>query len=208
MTTIVSRLYADAPAANAAVADLRAAGLAASLYDVIGRDGAGSAAARMKAARVGAASAAAYGERIERGNVLLVVRAPLTPFGFARTVMDIVDRHESIRVPGAVPDEYIREEIGSRYYISVLTDHPRFFTQDITPGSLIRRGPVTAAWGMPMLKRYKTRFSAMTGTRHMSRFFWPQRLVSPNRHKNRVLRNWKLTEILGLPTVSRHNGPI
>ncbi|MCX7890127.1 MAG: hypothetical protein N2422_10460 [Rhodobacteraceae bacterium] len=205
MTTIVSRLYADARAANAAAGALKAAGMPASAVDVITRGG--DTAAALKAARVGKASAAAYAPRIEAGNALVVARAPLQPFGLARRVMDTLDRFESIHVPGAVPDDYVRETIGSRYALSVLTSHPRIFSQDFTPGSLISRGPVTALFGLPMLKAHRTRRSAMTGTRFMSRAFWPMPLIS--RRPRRIHAGaWKISEALGIPTLSRRNGPL
>ena len=62
MTTIITRLYPDTRAANAAAAALKAAGMPASMWDVI----AGSdAAAKMTAARVGKSSAAAYARLYE-----------------------------------------------------------------------------------------------------------------------------------------------
>ena len=206
MTTIITRLYPDTRAANAAAAALKAAGMPASMWDVI----AGSdAAAKMTAARVGKSSAAAYAPRIERGNALLVARAQLTPLGYARTVMDILDGFDAIHVPGATPEEYIREKPDDRHYLSVLTDHPRFFSQDIQPGSGRSTGLVSRAFGIPLLTRKTTSHSAMTGTRHMSRLFWPWRLLSPRRTSTSAIRGGKLiTEAMGLPTVSQKNGPI
>jgi len=205
MTTIVSRLYADAKAASAAAGALKAAGMPASAIDVIAKGG--DTAAALKAARVGKDSAAAYAPRIEKGNALVVARVPLQPFGLARRVMDTLDRFESIHVPGAVPNDYVREQMGSRYGLSVLTSHPRMFSQDFRPGSLISRGPVTAAFGMRMLKPHRVRRSVLTGTRFMSRAFWPMPLIS---HKPRKIRAgaWKITEAMGIPTLSRRNGPL
>ena len=206
MTTIVSRLYADAKAANAAAGALKAGGMPASAVDVIAKGG--DTMAALKAARVGSASAAAYAPRIDGGNVLVVARAPLQPFGLARRVMDTLDKFDSIHVAGAVPDDYIRETIGNRYYLSILANHPRFFSQDFTPGSLVSRGPVTAAFGMRMVKPHRTKRSAMSGTRYMSRAFWPMALLSKKPRKNNTLRDWKITEAMGMPTLSRRNGPI
>jgi hypothetical protein len=207
MTTIITRLYADAKTANAAAQALRAEGMPQDALDVVAKGG--DSAAALMAARVGAATAAAYATRIDGGAVAVVARAPVTPFGYARKVMDVLDGFDSIRVPGVKADEYIREEIGSDYYISVLTDHPRWFSQDLQPGSGNWPGPVSRAFAMPLLKRHKDRNSAYSGTRYMSKAFWPMPLLSTKPRKSSVIPGGrKFTEDMGIPTVSAHNGPI
>ena len=54
MTTIITRLYADTAAAQTVVAALLAEGPSSATHQVITKDGAGSAAERMHAARIGA----------------------------------------------------------------------------------------------------------------------------------------------------------
>jgi hypothetical protein len=203
MTTIISRLYSDSKTAHAVAANLQEKGLETGAFDIITQE-AGSVAERLKVARVSASSAAAYAPMIAQGHALLVVRAPFAPIGLARSAMEIMDWTPSMRVPGAVPNEYIREEVDDRHYISVLTSHPRFFSQDINPGSGIGPGLASRAfgvrllsphrekrsasgnggrnsrvfWPLPLLSRPKERRSAIPGGAYMSRWFWPMPLVT------------------------------
>ena len=68
MTTIITRLYADAAAAQTVVAALLAEGPSSATHQVITKDGAGSAAERMHAARIGATAARAYAGPVAEGR--------------------------------------------------------------------------------------------------------------------------------------------
>ena len=93
------------------------------------------------------------------------MRAPFTPFGAARNAMEVMDSKESMPVDGASPDRYIREEPNREILVgkSILRDHPRYFSGDMNPIANKRRGLVSVGMGWPLLKKHKTKRSAMSG---------------------------------------------
>lgn len=135
MTTIISRLYADATTARNVAAALMARGLDQDLIDVIGSDGAGAVADRLVAAAVNPASAAAYGAAVTGGRTMVVVRAPFAPMGTARNAMRTMDRTASIDVPGADAADYIRISPSVDHSSSVMRDHPFFMSNPLRPMS-------------------------------------------------------------------------
>ncbi len=186
MTTIISRLYDDARTAKAAAADLAAAGFPDDIVHVITRaDGP----AAMRAARLGAASADAYADGVAAGKALLVVEAPFSPIGAARQAMQIADKYPSAYVAGAVPNDYIAERPRSELItLSILSDHPRFLSQDIVPGLTRTRGRISDAFGLRTLSRYKTRRPLLTGT-HISTKFLPFKLIYRSKRKTSAFPN-------------------
>lgn len=185
MTTIISRLYNDPAAAEAVVSALRAKGYPAHTVDLI----AGSAgAAAIRAAGVGAASAAAYAERIATGKALVVVRAAFNPIGAARDAMRIVDSFDPLHVAGAVPDDYVVEPLrDDLYQLSILHDHPRFLSPDATALSGRPHPLASEVFGLRLLSPHKTRMSAIKGGRFMSGWFFPLPLLSRKRSGTRVI---------------------
>jgi len=204
MTTIVSRLYASKAKAQAVADALRAEGFPASIVDVI-EAGAGDTAAAIRAARVPAASAATYAAQMSAGGKALVVcRAPFNPIGAARRAMQIVDSHDPLRSGIADEDAYVAEEIRTDYMLSVLTDHPRFFSMDIIPGSDLVRGPISNAFGIPLLSRRK-RDSAMRGGGFMSTKFLPFPLLTRGRRTTSAIAGGALITQGLMPTVARRS---
>lgn len=181
MTTIISRLYADARTAEAVAGALHKEGFPKGTVHVI-RDTAG-----MDGARLGAATEAAYAPGLAKGHALVVVAAGVTPFGAAFRAMDVMDGTESIFVAGAENSRYIEETARGDLFLSVLTDHPRWFSGDVKPGSGLGPGLISRAFGMRILSQHRVGRSAMSGTRYMSRAFWPQKLLSEHRTKRSVM---------------------
>ena len=105
MTTIITRMYSDEAAANAVADALRAEDFPDSLFDVIA--GGADVGARMDAAQVAAPEAGVYGPMVESGNALVVVRAPFTPFGAAKSAMKIVDAGGPMAVDVEKPNRYV-----------------------------------------------------------------------------------------------------
>ncbi|MEM6621763.1 MAG: hypothetical protein AAF674_06005 [Pseudomonadota bacterium] len=105
MTTVITRLYQDQNTADAVAADLAGAGFPANIYQTIahGDDTMG----RITGAEVPANSAGLYAPLVDQGNVLLVVRAPVTPFGAAKMAMEIVDRQPSVEAGVENDNEYV-----------------------------------------------------------------------------------------------------
>jgi hypothetical protein len=199
MTTIITRLYADTATARAVAGALMTSGHAADTIDVIGRDGAADVADRMHAARVNPDAAAQYAPAVQDGRALLVVRAPFAPMGAARHAMKVVDRTPSIKVGVADEDEYIREQPSLATRNNLLRDHPLVMSNPhraLPHGHIMGSNPILAP---------RTRRSAIAGGKHMSRLFWPMRLVSANAKEgtSAIRGGWLFSSMLGIPTVLR-----
>jgi hypothetical protein len=110
-----------------------------------------------------------------------VIRAPLTPFGAARRAIEVADSEPALPVEVEDPNVYIREAPDMRPYLSVLTDHPRWFSGDIQPGRGDRYSLLSEAFSWPLLSRRKARNSAMRPARLMS-----QRII-----KQPLLTDWR-----------------
>lgn len=200
MTTIITRLYADRQTAEHVAGILHAAGLSGSDMDIVTRDG-DDPAAQMGAARMGRQSAAAYGEGVARGHALLVVRAPFNPMGAARRITQMMDETPSHKVGLARESEYIRETLKDKYWSSILTDHPRFFSQDIIPGFGGVRGTVSGAFGFRLLSAHRDRRSA--GSYHIL----PGAKVSAQRTRTSAISGGgtPLSSLLGWRTISKRS---
>ena len=185
MTTIVSRLYADPGTAQDIAARLTGMGLPASTCDVLGAD---ADAARIRAARVPAGPANAYAAHLAAaGGALVVARVPFSPIGAARAAIEIADSAASVDLGLAEQNAYLAEQPDPRFFLSVLTDHPRFASHDLRPGYSEVYGPVTSLFGFSLLSRRKPKTSAMRGGAYMSRMFWPMPLVTRNRRARSAL---------------------
>ncbi|WP_309663389.1 hypothetical protein [Tabrizicola sp.] len=201
MTTIITRLYANTAAAQAAVADLMGRGHGEDYIDIISREGDGTVRDRMLAARVSSAAAAAYAAPVSNGNALVVVRAPFNPVGAARNAMRALDRHPSIKVGLDSEDEYIREQPRVEVRGSILMNHPLFMSHDMAARE---RGTVSSAFGVRTLSPQKTKTSAISGGGFMSTKLLPFALLSRSKEKSSVIKDgWQLSTALGIPTISR-----
>jgi len=195
MTTIITRLYADPSAANAARAALLDVGQREDTIRIISGTGAGEA---MKAARVGSAAAEAYGKHMTGTQALLVVQAPFTPFGTALTAIRVLRRHPAIDVGLADENVYLSGSSNGYYSTSVLATHPLIMSNPFRPmphGHIFGKNPILHS---------KPRDSVMHGTAHMSRYFWPMRLVSAARKRSSAIHGGLLvSKLLGLPVILR-----
>jgi hypothetical protein len=198
MTTIITRLYADAGKARAAAQDLMGRGHSDDYIGIITRDGDGSVADRMHAWRVNKGSAAAYGPHVANGAALLVVQAPFNPIGAARDVMRALKKHPSLDAGVANEDEYIREQMsvetsgkvlqGTVFYMS--NPHRSNFHSHILGSNPIISG--------------KTKTSAISGGAYMSTKFWPMKLISaPKERRSAISGGFLFSSLFGIPTVIR-----
>jgi hypothetical protein len=197
MTTIITRLYKDLATAKGVAGALVAAGHDPATIDVIIRDGAGDAEARMIEARVPRASASAYAPGIAKGAALLVVQAPFAPMGTARHAIRVVNKTPALSVGLADEDVYIREQPkvetegkvlqGTVFYMS----NPH---RSLTHAHVLGANPILPA---------RPRTSAIPGGRYMSRMFWPGKLLSPRKDRTSAIRGGMLiSSIFGIPTLS------
>ena len=198
MTTIITRLYSDKAAAQAVVAALQASGHQDSTIQVIDKDAAGGAMAAMGAAMVSTTAATAYASAMTGEQALLVVQAPFNPIGTARDAMRVVARHPSIDVGLEDEDGYIRINPTTPVSTNVLTDHPYFMSNKFRKAS---HGHIL---GDKPLMAHRTRTSAMRGGGHMSKMFWPMKLVSKSVSKNSAIKGgWLASSMFGITTLLR-----
>ncbi len=224
MTTVVSRLYADAKTADSVSKALRKNGHPDSNIDVIsaGDSDHDALALRITEARVSGAAAARYAERLEGDRRLLVVRVPFMPLGAAKNAIETVDRFESIGAGVAKQNEYLREEPSREYFArSVLKGSPLFLTtklgsgrrtplsRDLEPKFGERIGLISARLGLPLL-RDRPRRSAITGGGFMSTKLLPFPLLKEKRRGLSVIRGGgtPFSTLLALPllTARRDDG--
>jgi hypothetical protein len=205
MTTIITRLYADKKAAGAVTKALHDAGFPKGTVDVI-EAGSGAAAALM-AARAGAETAAAVAGKLDGGKAAVVARAPVTPFGAARAAMQIMDDADPIGVTGAAASEYIRETPRGDILLSILSDHPRWFTPDMGPGKGRARGTVSSAFGLRTLSRERERRPAIRGGAFISTKVLPFPLLKAKSGSSSAMSGGgtPFSTLLGWPTVSRRD---
>jgi hypothetical protein len=197
MTTIITRLYKDLATAQGVAAELTEAGHDAATIDVIVRDGAGTADARMAQARVPKASAAAYAPGVAKGAALLVVRAPFAPMGTARHAIRVVNRTTALNAGLADEDVYIREQ-------------PRLdMTDKVMQGTVFymsnphRSLPQGHILGSDPIIRSQRRNSAISGGAYMSTRFWPGKLLSKPKAGTSAIRGGMLiSSLFGIPTLS------
>jgi hypothetical protein len=203
MTTIITRLYDSAETAHAAATALTDLGVPASLIDVEG-EGAG-AAAKIADARVSKGSAGALAAQLKGGRTLVVVRAPFSPIGMARTALEVTDSFHPIAVAGVKSSEYVREKPKGDLFLSILRDHPRFLSSDMNPGQNRKRGTISSAFGMRTLSKHKERTSAISGGAFMSTKFLPFPLLSRSKTRASAGPGRTISSMLGLATVSRRD---
>lgn len=201
MTTIISRLYRSADTAHAAEAALRAAGHDAATIRIVPAEG-DDPAARLAAAGVGATSAAAYGRAMAAGQAVLVVRAPFTPFGRARSAMQVADGFGPLEVAGVNANQHVPDQPDPRIFHPAITRHAHVMTTDMPPFIARRRGTVSSAFGLPllmagrraralprgpflsrllglpMLSRRRPRGGLLPAGSFLSRLFWPLPLLA------------------------------
>lgn len=190
MTTVISRLYADEATANRVTSELKAAGFPESTMDVFK---AGADAATLEGARLDEDSAKAYASVLTGDAALVVVRAPITPFGAARAAMTAADKVTSTRVPGTQENRYITETPNRDLFLglSILTDHPRFLSSDMNPRANANRGLVSQALHWKLLSDRKPRNSAWSGTHFMSKRILPFPLLRSRKPGNSVISGGK-----------------
>ncbi|MCA3511523.1 MAG: hypothetical protein IOC80_10280 [Rhodobacter sp.] len=198
MTTIITRLYANAAAAQTVVEALLAEGHSPATIHVITREGAGTAAGRMHAARVSATAARAYAGPVAEGRALLVVNAPFAPLGTALNAIRTVNRFGSIDVGLAEEDAYIRDEPEVRLSGRILQGTVFYMSnphRSLPQGHILGSNPIIQS---------RPRTSAIRGGAHVSTRFWPMKLLSKPRQGRSVLRGtWLFSSLFGLPTIIR-----
>lgn len=169
MTTVITRLYADGKTAEQAVTALKLQNHPDDNIDTVS-SGSGAQDA-MTTAGVPENSAAAYAKAMTSGSALVVVRAPVTPFGAARNAMDTLDQFDSVDAGVANQNVYIETAPSGDMLMELKVD--RTHRHWATWGNERRRGRVSDAFGVKCLSPYKTSRSAYSGTKFFGSFLLP-----------------------------------
>ncbi|WP_299042803.1 hypothetical protein [uncultured Tateyamaria sp.] len=190
MTTVITRLYADDATAKRITSTLQSKGFPEDTMDVFP---AGTSAETLMEARVDEASANAFAGALSGDMALMVVRAPVTPFGAARAAMTAADSVTSTRVPGTEENRHISEQMDRDLFIglSVMTHHPRFLSSDMNPRANANRDLVSRALHWKLLSDPKPRNSAWSGTTFMSQKILPFPLLKSRKSGTSVISGGK-----------------
>ncbi len=196
MTTIITRLFKDTAAAQAAMNDLLDRGHSGSNIEVISGGGDASLSDRIRTARVNARSASVYAPLVAKGHALLVVRAPFNPMGAARDAMRTLDRHSTVAVAGVDANDYIREEPRTDVRRNLYPGTVFFMSNPHRP---LGHGHVM---GQNQILPSRPRTSAIAGGGYMSTKFWPMKLISTARERRSVIEGtFHFSSIFALPTL-------
>ena len=197
MTTLITRLYSDPAAADAAKAALLHIGQDEETIQIITGTTAGGAAAAMKAARLDAGAASTYARAMTADQALLVVQVPFNPIGGARGVLKLLRKHPAMAVGISKEDVYLRDYPTAQFANRVMTNHPLLASNPFrvpSHGHIFGNNPVSHS---------KDRTSAMKGGGHMSRMFWPMKLVSAPKQRTSAIRGGFLfSSLFGLRLVT------
>jgi hypothetical protein len=185
MTTVVSRLYDQVETANRVADQLRAKGFPDSALSVVTKPNAG----RIAATQVSEAMATRYAAAMTKGQALFVCRAPLTPFGAARTAMAVADSEAWIDLGDGPSNEHIVIEPNLEKHlpeIKMSKDH--YLTPADYVGSGWSEWLMSNLYGWPLIAQdWKRSSSILPGTTYMSRKFWKGRLLSDSPRKSSVM---------------------
>lgn len=217
MTHLLTRLYANEKIVEIARNRLWRAGFPKNATRVIAkRDGEDTAALmkRIQGAHVPERAAGVYAESVAAGNMLLLVTAdykPLSARKIGRTILDELDP-----VPSNLEDQEFKLGWVKDHAPSVMKDCPRFltgenettsayFSEQFGFGTVSKKprrikvssgGPILP---FPALTTGRKAKSAMSGGGHMSRLFWPMKLISTGARRNSVIEGGArpLSRLLG-----------
>ena len=178
MTTIITRLFSDEKSARNAIDRLIFKGVPRRDCDVFSGD---VTAEQLAQAKVDDSAIATYAQGLAAGHTVAVVRATFRPLGAAKLTREVLAQHGGIETDGLIEDRYIPD--GVQPSSSILRSHRRFLT---LRNELSGRGPVTAGFGMRMLKPHRTKRSVISGGKRMS-WFWPMPLLSTKPRRKKVM---------------------
>lgn len=225
MTTIFTRLYPNPNVAGGVRDRLYRAGFSRHSMRVVTRqpdEEVSDIKLRIDRARVPDREASVYAESVVNGNALLIVAADYRPLGAAKAGRRLLEGTGAL--PCNVEAEEFRVATLPDHAPYVLKDHPRFLTAppdtDHTGGPLSdqfgfsmvasqRRGNSAIEGGKQILPfftltRNRKANSAIKGGSHVSRAFWPMKLVTGNPRRSSVIRGGghPFSRLLGWRTVS------
>lgn len=179
MTTIVTRLYPDKDTAETAVTALKLQNHPEGNIDIV-TAGKGAEDA-LRDAQVPEDSAAAYASAMKRGQAVVVVRAPVTPFGAARNAIDTLDEFESVDAGVENENYYVTTEPDQELILDSKVD--RSHRHWATWGNERRRGRISDAFGLPMVYSGTRFFGSYLAPPLTSRKHWGSFILPPISHR-------------------------
>lgn len=194
MTTIITRLYSDEAAAAAVEALVRGGIDAQGIRTITAGEGA---VAAMRAARVSAIAAATYHGAMQAGQSLVVAEVGFNPIGAARRAMKILARHPSVDVGLMTEDDYVTEYAQTDTTGSVIPGGRLMMTNPFarpSHGHILGANPILPS---------RPRTSAIKGGAHVSKVFWPMKLVTRKTSQSAMSGTWLVSNLFGLPTILR-----
>ena len=215
MTTIITRLYPNAKAADAVVTALVNTGQNRRSIAVIAKDADADARPleeRLAEAGVGADAIAPYAKGVTGGGVLVVAKAPLGSGGAAlRSVrkfaaVDVgVKNEERIDGAGTAPGKSAADLV---FASSAALNHKRYLTEDMNAPSARRYGLVFTAFGARPLSERRTRDSAVGKTGFVSTKYLSFPLLSAEKKRDSAVgkSGTPFSKALGLSLLSPRRG--
>ena len=174
MTKLITRFFDDASQARAVRQELlnrqRFPPGIISFYDK-----ADGLAATLTAAKIQAATAQAYEERMAKGGAVILVRAGYKPLSVAQITRDITASMGAASMAGLIQEVYVKDTTSP--LLSVMSDHPLLLSRRKSPDDTSVH---MADWPIPLISRRKP-FSGSVFPRHARMAAWPFPLT--NRHK-------------------------
>lgn len=192
MTTIITRVFETEKQAQLAANRLAMRGVPKTDCRII--TAGDKAEALMERAKVHPSAMKPYAKRLAAGNAVLVVHATYKPLGAASITRKVLGNFDTLSDAKVTDDFKVAWEPDKSP--SILKDHPHMLS---VPG-LQPRGNVTAAFGVPVLKKPRRKDNLMSGDKRMSRMFWPMKLVSTRKHRNSVISGGRHMSRMFWPT--------
>lgn len=179
MTTIITRVFPDAAAAEKAVKRLDFRGFPKRDRQIIvAGDDAENA---MRRAHVHESALKPYAKKLAAGNAVVAVAATYKPLGAARLTREIFEKFDTVNMGDVVEEASVAWQ--PEKSPSVLKDHPLFLT---LPG-IENPGRISTMFGMNLLKDRKAKRPLMAHDKRMSRMFWPMKLLSTKSRSSSVI---------------------
>jgi hypothetical protein len=204
MTTFVTRLYETRDKAASAAAALSAIKFKPSDVDVFsGGDGT---VAALRKAGVYPAAAAVYAARIAAGAALVVARAP---FGFAKQVVTILDKHAPVPAAVKYTETYADSAPGKVYekkYLPELVNYP-ILSDGMLPPALTKKSIIFSSFfGIPTLSDKQGRAELLPDNPTPFSSLFGLKLLSSREPGDNLIRGntTPFSSLFGLPLLTRN----
>jgi hypothetical protein len=202
MTTIVTRLYADAEKANAAAAALHKAGATKDSVGVVAGSGKNfDATGAIRALGVHEAAGATYAEHVKKGAALVVCHAPWKKSYKVAEVMDACGpieaavRHNAVHVPSREP---VRKWAEKAPPVNLLSGDTLVLSDGLFPRAVLRNHRPSRS----VMSGNSGKANLITGTLFSAKIGMPM-LTSSKGPRSGSMRSGPISSSLGIPTLTK-----